>query len=119
MTWCGSSSDGTVGFVRNALDAEISQAIAEAIEELFGPLLAQLGFVNNFASQELRLPCAFCFGRIKCEHTLSQVSPIARGQDLVVENKFRRVTSNMSSNVGPGIPVRLDSYLADGSLMGA
>jgi hypothetical protein len=27
--------DGTVGFVRNTLDAEISRAIAEAIEELF------------------------------------------------------------------------------------
>jgi hypothetical protein len=29
--------DGTIGFARNALDAEISRAIAEAIEELFGP----------------------------------------------------------------------------------
>jgi hypothetical protein len=29
--------DGTIDFVRNALDAEISRAIAEAIEELFGP----------------------------------------------------------------------------------
>jgi hypothetical protein len=27
--------DGTIGFVRNALDAEISRAIADAIEELF------------------------------------------------------------------------------------
>jgi hypothetical protein len=27
--------DGTIGFVRNALDAELKQIIAEAIEELF------------------------------------------------------------------------------------
>jgi hypothetical protein len=35
--------DGSVGFVRNGLDAEISRAIAEAIEELFGPEPAEGG----------------------------------------------------------------------------
>ena len=29
--------DGNIGFIPNALDAEISRAIDEAIEELFGP----------------------------------------------------------------------------------
>jgi hypothetical protein len=29
--------DGSITFVRNALDAEIEQAIAQAMDELFGP----------------------------------------------------------------------------------
>ena len=30
-------SDGTVGFVRNAFDAEMAQMFTEVMEELFGP----------------------------------------------------------------------------------
>jgi hypothetical protein len=29
--------DGTVGFVRNALDAQLDEIIAKALDEIFGP----------------------------------------------------------------------------------